>query len=110
MKNNETQDLTASKLDAIKDIIFGHDIAEIQKEFNSVKDSIAKLKHKSESDDKILLENLTQSINNLENSLNARLDSMEKSIFKKLDALNEAKTDRNKLGQMFEKLGQGLRK
>lgn len=104
----KTADMEVSKIDAIKDILFGENIQNYDKAFDEVKnDIISKKKELIEiiSDTK---SELDTAIDNLATDLNIRITELEDSINSKIDGLNDTKVDKSLLGDLFIKLGKQL--
>lgn len=90
-----------SKIEAIKDIIFGEDYAALRLSINELaahtQAEIARVEEKYSA----LLADTDATINN-------RIDNLEMDLKSEIDRLDENKTDRFKLGKMLESLGKSL--
>jgi len=93
------------KLSAIRDIIFGNEIKEYNQEFTEIKKIIDSNKSELDKKDEALNSNLSKKIDELSAKMESRLNELDK----KLSALSEEKTDRQKLGDLLEKIGQELK-
>jgi hypothetical protein len=91
----------ASKIDAIKDIIFGEDYAALRR-------SLQELDEKFENKMAQLDDRLSAVIQDLDRTLNNKLDNVEMDLKSEIDRLDHHKTDRFKLGKMLEELGRSL--
>jgi uncharacterized protein YoxC len=99
---------SASKLEAIKNLIFGENIQQYDSEFDTLKKD---LQHKKE-----VLENyidevrneLMQSIDSLSTDVNIRITDLENSLNEKTEALSEKKVDRKELGKLLINLGEKI--
>ena len=100
--NNNMQN-EISKIEAIKDIIFGQDQAEINRRIHALEEKVG-------MDIGNLNESLVEVIEKLEATLLTRIEKSEATTQKALDSLKEAKTDRVKLGNMLIKMGESLKK
>lgn len=94
-----------SKIETIKNLIFGDNIQAYDSEFDTLKKDITK-----KSDDlKIFIEETRQELNglidNLSTDLNIRITELEDSITEKADDLEIKKVDKKTLGQLLVKLG-----
>lgn len=91
----------ASKIEAIKDIIFGEDYAALRAALSEldtrVHDNLAKL------DDR-----LSDVIKDVDATIKNRIDNLEMDLKAEIDRLDDAKTDRHKLGKMLEEIGKSL--
>jgi len=98
----------SSKIDAIKQLIFGDSIQEYDHEFENVKEDILNKKKELES----LIENikaeLLQNIDNLSTDVNIRVSDIENGINDKAEALDKKKIDRKLLGDLLIKLGEKI--
>ena len=92
------------KLLAIRDIIFGNEIKEYNREFGELKDLIDKNKEATDQSDKELLEKIQQTQKELTN----KLDDMDKRFSAAVAELTDAKADRKQLGAMLEEIAKKL--
>jgi len=93
-----------SRIAAVRDLIFGENIQQYDRDFNEVSSQIAELRKDT---DKILNEltsNLETKIDAIQKSTDASLEKLITEIDKKLERLNDAKADRKKLGKALEKI------
>ncbi len=91
----------ASKIDAIKDIIFGEENAALRQSLNELD---AKYEKKlSQLDDR-----LSDLVKELDMTLNNKLDNVEMDLKSEIDRLDDQKTDRHTLGKALEDLGKLL--
>lgn len=91
----------ASKMDAIKDIIFGEENAALRQSLKELDEKYAE--RLSQLD-----ERLSDVIKELDMTLNNKLDNIEMDLKSEIDRLDHQKTDRFKLGKMLEGLGKSL--
>lgn len=99
-----------SKIEAIKNLIFGENIAEYNHEFESLK---ADLEHKRVElqgfiDD--TRKELMTAIDNLSTDVNIRISDLENSLSERTDDLDVKKVDKNQLGDLLIKLGENIQK
>ncbi|MGB3468801.1 MAG: hypothetical protein WBA74_26185 [Cyclobacteriaceae bacterium] len=93
------------KINAIRDIIFGHDMEEYDSRFNDVKNMInANSEKLSETREEILLK-----INSIQESFLQNIKDLEHKISAKLDTLEHDKTDRKQLGDLLEEIGKKIK-
>ena len=100
--------LEVSKIDAIKDILFGENIQTYNKEFDDVKKDIV-----SKKSELIELINETRAeldtvIDNLSTDINIRITEIEDSLNSTIEELDHKKVDKSLLGNLFIKLGNQL--
>lgn len=100
-----TEDTNNSKIEAIKNLIFGENIAEYNHEFEAVKTDIKKKKAVLEDLISTTKSELNQAIDNLSTDINIRITELEDKLEAKADELNEQKVDRKLLGDLLIKLG-----
>ena len=93
-----------SKIEAVKELIFGHDIRTFEKEFKEIQDHLEDLELRL-TDESNARESAIQ---DLEKQMEKRMDSMEANIMKRLDKLQDEKTDRATLGKMLVQIGNKL--
>ena len=129
MAKNVVTDASAeenAKLEAIKQIIFGQNMKEYEKEFNEIRDYInlnlnaidkkmAETSHHFEDlntkmNAKVdeLNKKINEKIDALNKQLNDKMDANHKELITKLNQLDEAKTDRKLLGKMLKEIGEKI--
>ncbi len=97
-----------SKIDAIKNLIFGDNIQEYDTEFQAVKKDILNKKKELESIIDDTRSELMQAIDNLSTDLNIRITEVEDAFNKKADALDDKKLDRKQFGKLLMNLGEKI--
>ena len=100
----------ASKIDAIKQLIFGENMQAYDSEFEAVKQDILSKKHELESLIDDVRKELLQNIDNLSTDINIRITDLENALNDKADALDEKKIDRKLLGELLINLGEKISK
>ncbi len=110
MNKGEIQNVpeSASKIDAIKQLIFGENMQAYDSEFETLKNDILSKKKEIESLLDEVKSELLQNIDNLSTDLNIRITELENSFEDKTDALNKNKVDRKLLGELFTTLGEKI--
>lgn len=91
----------ASKIEAIKDIIFGEDYA-------ALRAAIQALNEKVDQENNRLEEKFSALASDLDKTINNRIDNLEMDLKAEIDRLDDHKADRFKLGQMLEQIGKSL--
>ena len=91
----------ASKIEAIKDIIFGEDYA-------ALRAAIEALNEKVDRENQRLDEKFSALASDLDKTINNRIDNLEMDLKAEIDRLDDHKADRFKLGQMLEQIGKTL--
>ena len=108
---NTTEGITvdsSSKLEAIKNLIFGENIAEYNSEFETLKQDILTKREELESYIDEVRKELMDSIDTLSTDVNIRITDLENSLQKKTDALDDKKVDKKALGQLLVALGEKI--
>lgn len=100
----------STKIEAIKNLIFGENIQEYNSEFDNIKNDILAKKQALENLIEEVRSELIQNIDNLSTDLNIRITELESNIENKLDDLDEKKVDRRQLGQLLINLGEKIGK
>lgn len=100
----DTNDVN-SKIETIKNLIFGENIQAYDSEFETLKKDITKKR----DDLKVFVEETRQELNglidNLSTDLSIRITELEDSINDKVEDLETKKVDKKTLGQLLVKLG-----
>ena len=111
--NNQSIDNTAempSKIDAIKQIIFGENMQAYDSEFEALKKDILSKKQELESLMDEVRKELLENIDNLSTDVNIRITDLENSFNDKADNLDDKKLDRKLLGELLMNLGEKISK
>ena len=106
--NGKSKD-TTSKIDAIKELIFGENIQAYDTEFEAVKADILAKKEELQNLISTVESELLQNIDTLSTDINIRITDLENSINDKLDNLDNKKVNRKLLSELFIKLGEKIR-
>lgn len=99
---------SASKIEAIKNLIFGENIEQYDSEFDTIRKEIKTKKEKLESYIDEVRQELMQSIDSLSTDVNIRITDLEDSLQAKTEALTDAKVDRKELGALLKSLGEKI--
>ncbi|AXO81037.1 fructose 1,6-bisphosphatase [Olleya aquimaris] len=104
---NETAE-AASKIDAIKQLIFGENMQAYDSEFETLKNDILTKKKELEALMDDVKSEILQNIDNLSTDINIRITELENSFEDKAETLEDKKMDRKLLGELFTKLGEKI--
>ena len=107
--SKEKQLEASSKIEAIKELIFGENIQEYNSEFEKLK---ADLKEKRDELKKFIDETrdeLMTSIDNLSTDVNIRITDLENALEDKVDRIDEQKVNRETLGSLLVELGNKIK-
>lgn len=99
---------SSSKIEAIKNLIFGENIQEIDSEFVTLKKEIDTQKAALENYIDEVRNELMQSIDSLSTDVNIRITDLEDALNAKTDALSESKVDRKQLSALLITLGEKI--
>ncbi|TQM40061.1 hypothetical protein BC670_0923 [Flavobacterium branchiophilum] len=101
---------SAQRLEAIKNLIFGENIQQIDEDFSSIKQLIEQRKEALEDYIEATRKELLQTIDNLSTDLNIRITDLEQNLSDQVANLNHKKVDRATLGQLLVNLGEKIMK
>lgn len=104
--NNVTD--SASKIEVIKNLIFGENIAEYNSEFETLKKEIDTKRKELKNYIDDARDELMTSIDNLSTDINIRITDLENALEDKADKLNEQKVDKKTLGDLLINLGEKI--
>ncbi|QRM88944.1 fructose 1,6-bisphosphatase [Lacinutrix sp. WUR7] len=115
LTNNNTESHNSNveastKIDAIKQLIFGENMQAYDIEFEAVKNDILNKKQELENLVDDVRKELLQNIDNLSTDINIRITDLENSFNDKADTLDEKKLDRKLLGDLLMNLGEKISK
>ncbi len=99
-----------SKIEAIKNLIFGENIAEYNSEFDTIKKDLEAKKRDLEDFIEDIRKELLQNIDNLNTDINIRITALEDSLTDKIDNLEDKKVDRKLLGDLLITMGEKINK
>lgn len=108
--NSSNTNESAQRLEAIKNLIFGENIQQIDAEFDSIKSHIEKRKEEIETLIEDTHKELSTTIDNLSTDLSIRITELEDKVNEKTDELNHKKVDRNILGSLLVSMGEKIMK
>jgi len=97
-----------NKLNSIRDILFGENMQEYQKEFDEIKSIIRDNQDRTDNRISDMRTEIMDKINALEESVNARMTRTEESLSDKIADLKDAKTDRKALSSLFMDIARQL--
>lgn len=97
-----------SKIEAIKNLIFGENIQQYDTEFDALKKEIDKQKAQLQNYIDEVRGELMQSIDSLSTDINIRITDLEDTLNEKAEQLTESKVDRKELGGLLVSLGEKI--
>ncbi len=98
----------SSKIEAIKNLIFGENIAAYNSEFEAVKRDISSKKKELEDFIDDTRKELHQAIDNLSTDIGIRITELEDSLAEKAEALDTKKVDKKTLGDLLIAMGEKI--
>lgn len=101
---------STSKIEAIKNLIFGENIQQYDSEFETLKKEIGDKKAALEKYIDEVRGELMQSIDSLSTDVNIRITDLEDALNDKTETLTEQKVDRKELGKLLISLGEKIGK
>ena len=97
-----------SKIEAVKNLIFGETIQNYNAEFEGLKKDLQNKKKTLEALIDEVHAELRTAIDNLGTDLNIRISDLEKSLEARMDDLDGAKVDKQALGNLLIGLGERI--
>ena len=107
-QNKDVDQLALSKIEAVKNLIFGETIQNYDSEFNQVKQNILSQKKALEQLIDEVQAELKESIDNLSTDINIRISDLENNLEDKIDNLTEASVSKKVLGKLLVELGEKI--
>ncbi len=98
----------SSKIDAIKQLIFGEQIQTYNSEFDAVKKDILNKKNQLNDLIETVKLELLQNIDSVAIDVNIRITELEDKLEDKIETLEDKKVDRKMLGELLTKLGEKI--
>ena len=99
-----------SKIEAIKQLIFGENIQAYDSEFEALKKDILQKKKALEKLMQEVGDELRESIDGLSTDLNIRISELEQRLEDRIEHLDEKNVDKQTLGKMLIELGEKVSK
>lgn len=97
-----------SKLEAVKNLIFGDNIIEYDSAFVEIKKEIESKKKSLENYIAEVKKDLDQHIDSVSTDVNVRITDLEKKLDHKVNYLETKKIDKKQLGKLFVALGEKI--
>ncbi len=98
-----------SKIEAIKNLIFGENIQQYNTEFLDLKADLLKKRQELQSFIDETRDELSKSIDSLSTDLNIRITDLENKIEDRIETMEDEKTSRDMLGKALIELGQKIK-
>lgn len=109
IKLNEKENVKESKIEAIKNLIFGENIQAYDSEFESLKqDILDKKKILEELIEEVRLD-LKTAIDNVATDVNIRITELEDTLGDRIESLEENHVTKGTLGKLLIDLGEKVR-
>lgn len=107
-KTSASPKVADPKIEAIKDIIFGDTIKDIEREFNDTQSLIQQHKATMEQQVSTLRTNMDQMVKELRQDLDKHVATLKEEMTEKFSQLQNSSADRSALGKMLEDIGKKL--
>ncbi len=108
--DNSNQDLAAnSKIEAIKNLIFGENIQEYNHEFDTLKADITKKREELLAYVDDARKEIMTAVDNLSTDVSIRISDLEAALDDKVNDLDNRKVSRESLGKMLISLGEKIK-
>lgn len=98
-----------SKIDAIKQLIFGDNMAEYSHEFDTLKKELETRRQELSDFIDDTRKELMSAIDNLGTDVNIRISDLEESLNHKSDTLEAKKVNKSELGDLLIKMGEKIK-
>ena len=95
----------SSKLDAIKDIIFGQQIQEYEHQFDAIRQSVEQVQQEGDKSRETMHKELISRLDRMQEDINKQMADNQERLMQEIRRLNDQKTDRKALGKMLENIG-----
>ena len=108
--NEKVKSDAPSKIELVKNLIFGENIEAYNSEFAKINEDIISKKRELEDFIEVTKKELNQVIDNLSTDLNIRITDLENNLQNRSDELMNNKVDKKMLGSLLIKLGEKISK
>lgn len=98
-----------SKIDAIKQLIFGENMAEYSQEFETLKADLERRRQELTDFIDDTRKELMSAIDNLGTDVGIRISDLEESLNEKTEILETKKIDKSQLGELLIQLGENIK-
>jgi len=98
-----------AKIDVIKELIFGNNMREYQSEFEGIHDLMNQNKLDIENKLTTAKEELYDYLEEMRKELNSKIDDLQMNLQSEIDRLDDQKTDRKMLGDLFEHIAKEIK-
>ncbi len=99
---------SASKIDVIKNLIFGETIQAYDTEFEGLKKDILEKKKELEGLIEEIRSDLNTTLDNVSTDVNIRITELEKNLSDKIDDIETDKVNKKMLGKLLVDLGEKI--
>lgn len=100
---------SVSKIEAIKNLIFGENIEQYNSEFDTLKKELEKRRKELQDTIEDIRTELMQSIDNLSTDVNIRITEVEDHLKEKIEDVDQSKVNRSDLGDLLISLGEKIK-
>ncbi len=108
-EDQQSQDIANSKIEAIKNLIFGENIQEYNHEFEALKSDIAKNREEMLAYIDDARKEIMTALDNITTDVNIRISDLEQSLNDKTEAIDNQKVSLDSLGDLLVRLGKNMK-
>lgn len=98
-----------AKIDVIKELIFGNNMREYQSEFEGIHDVVTQNKIDIENKLNTAKDELYDYLDEMRKEINSKIDDLQMTLQAEIDRLDDVKTDRKMLGDLFEHIAKEIK-
>ena len=98
-----------AKIDVIKELIFGNNMREYQSEFEGIHDVVTQNKLDIENKLNTAKDEIYDYLEEMRKELNSKIDDLQMTLQAEIDRLDDVKTDRKMLGDLFEHMAKEIK-
>mgnify|MGYP000470208986 CR=1 FL=1 len=102
------ENLAHSKIDVIKELIFGNNMKEYAHEFNEIKSLIAQNKEQTDHNLSEAKNDIFDALEEFRKDMNRQLDELQLNMNREIDRLDDIKTDRSLLVNLFSDMAKKI--
>ena len=102
--------MQTSRLEAVKELLFGQNMKEYEKEFHEINTLIAQNKEKFDQKMVDINHSFVESLNDLNSKFYKRMDELEHKVMEELEMQKNQQIDKVQLSKIFKGIGVLLNK
>lgn len=98
----------SSKIETIKNLIFGDNMLEYEREFQELKKDLVAKRKELEDFIEVTKKELISTIDSLNTDLNIRITDLEETLLERAENIDAAKVDKDTLGKLLVSIGEKI--